>query len=313
MVLWGHGSAHHCFPWLGATAEPSWGSVWGCHARVGISDTSGCCSLHPAGTPSIARTPKGHDGPGCPRLLPSLGPVSGIPPMILFNKHFCLCSSPSLGSPGWGERVPGVPRTSLRVSLGGVWNGASSSCAGRQHCGPMAWGLAGLPRAPRPPGSGGQWADPHMRDWHGGRLWGPFPRQGWGHGPHGCPHWCTALLPWVSQLHRCGREGQGRVRPTCAGPRHDLEHLWNGKNWHSGGQRAPSRELPVPSQTPALLAKVRRELSSASVSLACERWHPELGGSRHPNQSRTVSASAGPVVAKEDPELGRQLGVVAPG
>lgn len=107
-----------CFPRLGVTTKPSRGSIQGCNTRVGtsIADTSGCCSPHRAGTPSISVTPRGHDGPGCSRLLPRSGPTSGIPPVILFNKHFCLCSSSALrrtqpqpsAAPQGGER--GSPR-----------------------------------------------------------------------------------------------------------------------------------------------------------------------------------------------------------
>lgn len=142
-----------------------------------------------------------------------------------------------------------------------------------------------------------------------------MPRQGRGHGPHGCPQWHAAPPRGVSQLRPTGsgREGQGRAWPTRSSPHHDLALLWDGKASLAVGGGRLSRELPIPGRTLVLLAKVQRELGSASVSPARKWWHPELGGPGHPNQSRTAAACAGLVVAEEAPGLGQQPGVVAPG
>lgn len=120
--------------------------------------------------------------------------------------------------------------------------------------------------------------------------------------------------PGVSQPRPTSKVGRGRVRPTCSSPSHDPALLQDGKASSAAGGGRPNREPPpIPSRTLGLLAKVQRELSSASVSPERERWHPELGGPWHPNQSRAAAACAGPVVGEEAPGLGQQPGVVAPG
>lgn len=81
-------------------------------------------------------------------------------------------------------------------------------------------------------------------------------------------------------FHNC-IAAAGRDRAESGQPVPAPTMTWSifgmGKTGTVVGRGRLSYELPIPSQTPALLAKVRRELSSASVSLACEWWHPGAG------------------------------------
>lgn len=227
---------------------------------ISIADTSGCCSPHRAGTPSISLTPRGHDGPVCPRLLLRSGLASGIPPMILFNKHFCLCSSSALGrtqpqpsaAPQGGER--GSPRP---PGHGVPWKGmgrgmepippvpAGSTAQCPVTTAPRVGGWQGCLEPPLAFGSGGQWADPPNWDQHmvGGAS-ETLPQVGSGIRPPRVSSVARGSSPGVSQPCPTGKVGRGRVQPTCSSPSHDPALLQDGKASSAAGGGRPTREPP---------------------------------------------------------------------
>lgn len=148
--------------------------------------------------------------------------------------------------------------------------------------------------------------------WWGG-LQRLFPRWGRGYGPHGCPQWHVAppqgFHNHVPPARWDGAES-GQPAPAPAMTRRFSRTAKPAQQRVEDGRPVSP---PIPGRTLGLRAKVQRELGSASVSPARERWHPELGDPGHPNQSRAAAACAGPVVAEEAPGLGQQPGVVAPG